>query len=119
MIRWGQGKQCCLCGVSLSCMSICPASLCLQICGEWSLSPSNTVCGLTALSLELFALPLQVLDIREKSLHPNHAEVAASLNNLAVLLKTMGNFDEAEQLYHRSIAIKERALGQNHPQVSY
>lgn len=66
-----------------------------------------------------FALPLQVLDIREKSLHPNHAEVAASLNNLAVLLKTMGNFDEAEQLYHRSIAIKEKALGQNHPQVSY
>eukprot|EP00891_Asterochloris_glomerata_P006867 jgi/Astpho2/6867/Aster-06539 len=59
-----------------------------------------------------------VLDIREKSLHPNHAEVAASLNNLAVLLKTMGNFDEAEQLYHRSIAIKERALGQNHPQVA-
>ena len=70
------------------------------------------------MSLNPSGLPLQVLDIREKSLHPNHAEVAASLNNLAVLLKTMGNFDEAEQLYHRSIAIKERALGQNHPQVS-
>ena len=69
------------------------------------------------MSLKTPPLPLQVLDIREKSLHPNHAEVAASLNNLAVLLKTMGNFDEAEQLYHRSIAIKERALGQNHPQV--
>lgn len=60
---------------------------------------------------------LQVLDIREKELGPDHVDVAASLNNIAVLLKTSGQFEEAEEMYNRSIAIKEKALGPNHPQV--
>ena len=60
---------------------------------------------------------LQVLDIREKELGPDHVDVAASLNNIAVLLKTSGQFEEAEEMYNRSIAIKENALGPNHPQV--
>ena len=59
----------------------------------------------------------QVLDIREKELGPDHVDVAASLNNIAVLLKTSGQFEEAEEMYNRSIAIKEKALGPNHPQV--
>lgn len=58
-----------------------------------------------------------MLDIREKSLGPDHLEVAFSLNNLAVLLRHMGNFEEAEQLYNLSIAIKEKALGPSHPQA--
>ena len=61
---------------------------------------------------------MQVLDIREKELGPDHVDVAASLNNIAVLLKTSGQFEEAEEMYNRSIAIKENALGPNHPQVS-
>ena len=61
---------------------------------------------------------MQVLDIREKELGPDHVDVAASLNNIAVLLKTSGQFEEAEEMYNRSIAIKEKALGPNHPQVS-
>lgn len=56
--------------------------------------------------------------MREKALGPDHLEVAASLNNLAVLLKTAGADEEAEALYSRSIRIKEAALGPNHPQVS-
>lgn len=60
---------------------------------------------------------MQVLQIREKCLGKDHLEVAQSLNNIAVLLKTVGNYDEAEALYKRSITIKEKALGQNHPQV--
>lgn len=62
-------------------------------------------------------LRIQVLDIREKELGPDHVDVAASLNNIAVLLKTSGQFEEAEEMYNRSIAIKENALGPNHPQV--
>lgn len=57
------------------------------------------------------------MDIREKELGPDHVDVAASLNNIAVLLKTSGQFEEAEEMYNRSIAIKENALGPNHPQV--
>ena len=60
---------------------------------------------------------MQVLDIREKELGPDHVDVAASLNNIAVLLKTSGQFEEAEEMYNRSIAIKENALGPTHPQV--
>jgi hypothetical protein len=57
--------------------------------------------------------------MRESSLGPHHLEVAASLNNLAVLLKTVGANEEAEALYTRSIKIKETVLGYNHPQVLF
>ena len=55
--------------------------------------------------------------MRERTLGPEHAEVAGSLNNLAVLLKGMGRYEEAQALYARSIRIKEKALGTAHPQV--
>lgn len=60
----------------------------------------------------------QVLAMREQELGPEHLEVAASLNNLAVLLKTINCNEEAETLFARSIRIKESNLGPNHPQVS-
>ena len=60
---------------------------------------------------------LQVLEMRERTLGQEHAEVAGALNNLAVLLKGMGRFEEAQALYEKSIQIKERALGHAHPQV--
>lgn len=59
----------------------------------------------------------QVLDMREAALGANHPEVAACVNNLAVLLKTVGRHEEAQHLYERSIAIKERSMGPTHPQV--
>lgn len=60
---------------------------------------------------------LQVLAMRERELGPVHLEVAASLNNLAVLLKTINADEEAECLYARSIRIKELNLGLSHPQA--
>ena len=59
----------------------------------------------------------QVLDMREAALGGSHPEVAACLNNLAVLLKSVGRHAEAEQLYVRTIAIKERSMGPTHPQA--
>ena len=41
-----------------------------------------------------------------------------SLNNLAVLYKAQGRYTEAEALYHRSLAIREKALGPEHPDVA-
>ncbi len=38
-----------------------------------------------------------------------------SLNNLASLYHSQGRYDEAEPLYQRSLAIREKALGENHP----
>jgi Tfp pilus assembly protein PilF len=54
----------------------------------------------------------------EKALGPDHPDVAASLNNLAMLYDTQGNYDKAEPFYKRSLAIVEKALGPAHPKVA-
>ncbi len=42
----------------------------------------------------------------------------ASLNNLAQLYHAQGKDAEAEPLYQRSLAIREKALGPEHPDVA-
>src|SRR2546422_10812580 len=66
------------------------------------------------------AMPLadHTLRIREKTLGPDHPDVAASLNNLALLYRTKGQYAQAEPLYQRSLAISEKALGPDHPSVA-
>ena len=44
--------------------------------------------------------------------------MATSLNNLAELHRTQGKYAQAEPLYTRSLAIWEKALGPNHPDVA-
>jgi tetratricopeptide (TPR) repeat protein len=44
--------------------------------------------------------------------------VATSLNNLAALYRAQGKYAEAEPLYQRSLAIREKALGPDHPDVA-
>ncbi len=44
--------------------------------------------------------------------------MAASLNNLAELYLLQGRYTEAEPLYKRSLAIWEKALGAEHPDVA-
>ncbi len=41
--------------------------------------------------------------------------VASSLNNLARLYHSQGNYEEAEPLYERALVIKEKVLGLEHP----
>ncbi len=43
---------------------------------------------------------------------------AASLSNLAGLYHDQGRYAEAEPLYKRALAIVEKALGPDHPQVA-
>ncbi len=45
-------------------------------------------------------------------------ELAPDLNNLALLYHTQGRYAEAEPLYKRSLAIREKALGLDHPDVA-
>ena len=54
----------------------------------------------------------------EKALGPVHPNVATSLNNLAALYQTQGNYAQAEPLYKRALAIWEKALGPVHPNVA-
>jgi CHAT domain-containing protein len=44
--------------------------------------------------------------------------VALTLNNLAIVYCEQGKYADAEPLYQRSLAIKEKALGKDHPGVA-
>ncbi len=44
--------------------------------------------------------------------------LALSLNNLARLYKTQGNYAQAEPLLRRALAIREKVLGSEHPDVA-
>ena len=46
--------------------------------------------------------------IREKIFGRDHPDVAASLNDLALLYHARGRYVEAEPLYERALAILER-----------
>ena len=51
-------------------------------------------------------------------LGPDHPSVATSLNNLALLYYTQGDYAKAEPLYKRALSIREKALGPDHPSVA-
>jgi tetratricopeptide (TPR) repeat protein len=46
------------------------------------------------------------------------SRLATSLNNLAALYQTQGKYAEAEPRYKRSLAIREKLLGAEHPDVA-
>ena len=45
----------------------------------------------------------------------SHPHVATSLDGLAGIFLAQGRYAEAEPLYKRALAIRERALGPEHP----
>jgi tetratricopeptide (TPR) repeat protein len=60
----------------------------------------------------------KALEVAEANVGSDHPNVAMSLNNLAALYKTRGDYAGAEPLYKRSLAILEKALGPDHPYVA-
>jgi tetratricopeptide (TPR) repeat protein len=71
-----------------------------------------------ALYAQAEPLHRRALAISEKSLGPDHPEVARSLSNLALLLRETNRFGEAEPLLRRALAIIEKSLGPDHPSVA-
>ena len=63
------------------------------------------------------AIPLaeRATEFSEQHFGPEEAVTATSLNNLALLYRTMGAYPKAEPLYQRALAIREKALGPEHP----
>ncbi len=53
-----------------------------------------------------------------KLLGKEHLGTATSLNDLAGLYESMGNYQEAEPLYERSLEIYEKVLGPVHPDTA-
>jgi CHAT domain-containing protein/Tfp pilus assembly protein PilF len=66
------------------------------------------------------AIPLaqRQLENQEKKYGPVHRDVAAALNNLALLYGSQGRDTEAEPLYQRAIAILEKVGGLDSPEVA-
>jgi tetratricopeptide (TPR) repeat protein len=52
---------------------------------------------------------------RAVALDPDNADY---LNQAAILRDTMGLYQEAEPLYHKALAIRKQALGENHPDTA-
>jgi CHAT domain-containing protein len=59
------------------------------------------------------------LQIREKTLGPDHRDTATNLTNLARLYRKMGDYAKAEPLLQRALKIYEKVLGPNHPNTAY
>jgi len=58
------------------------------------------------------------LAIRQRMLPDEHPLIAGSLNNLASIHRSLGQFDEAEQATLRTLAIRQKAYGEQHPMVA-
>ncbi len=59
----------------------------------------------------------RLLQIWEKVLGPDHADVATAANNLAMLCERQGKHVEAAILYQQVLGINEKLLGANHPDL--
>jgi len=60
----------------------------------------------------------RVLAIIKKFLGKDDPETASSLNNLAGLLDSKGDYEAAEPLYRRALSIREKVLGAEHPDTA-
>jgi tetratricopeptide (TPR) repeat protein len=60
----------------------------------------------------------RALEIREKTLGPEHPGVVAFLNNLADVYRLKGDLEKAEPLLQRAMVIGEKTLGPDHPTVA-
>ncbi|QWG23137.1 CHAT domain-containing protein [Bradyrhizobium sediminis] len=80
---------------------------------------SAEIAGLSRAGNYSQAVPLaqRLLADMEKAHGPDHRDVAASLNNLALLYGNQGRDAEAEPLYRRSLAIMEKAFGPDSAEV--
>ena len=47
----------------------------------------------------------------------DHPDYAVALNKLGIVVQAQGKYTEAEGLYKRALAIREKALGASHPDV--
>lgn len=57
----------------------------------------------------------QALQLAEAQKGNNPAQYATSLNNLALLYNSMGDYTRAEPLYEEALSIVEKVLGKDHP----
>lgn len=60
----------------------------------------------------------KTLETMEGIVGPDHADLALTLNNLALAHYSQGQYDAAEPFYRRALEIDEKALGKDHASVA-
>jgi tetratricopeptide (TPR) repeat protein len=60
----------------------------------------------------------KALEVAEKSVGPDHPNVATTLNILAEIYREQRQYAQAEPLHRRALTIRENALGPDHPSVA-
>jgi hypothetical protein len=81
-----------------------------------SLSKFGENVGFINIELALFIVE-SVLKTREKTFGPEHLATAESLSGLASLRNAEGHLVDAELCYRRSLTIREKILGYDHPSI--
>ncbi len=61
----------------------------------------------------------EALQIRRRTLGPDHYFTAEAINNLGVCLGIQGRYDEAEPLLREALETRRRLLGEDHPWVAH
>ena len=59
----------------------------------------------------------RVLDIRERTLAPNHFAIASALEHLGNACAARGKISEAFSAFQRALTIREKTLGNEHPSL--
>jgi tetratricopeptide (TPR) repeat protein len=67
---------------------------------------------------EAIATARRVSELKKEALGERHKDYAASINNLAVLLDNLGDFDAAKSLYQQATALNRDVLGERHPEYA-
>ena len=78
---------------------------------------SQALCGQSR-NIEAEALVRRALAQERKLLPPDHADIALSLNDLAVYLHQQGKFPEAEARQREALAMRQRLFQGDHPNVA-
>lgn len=66
---------------------------------------------------EALGYGMRALYVYEQALGPHHADVASIATNVAMIHHILKNYEEAERLYKRGLALKTSTLGAKHPEV--
>jgi tetratricopeptide (TPR) repeat protein len=86
--------------------------------GSWLLDRAGTYLQVHARLTDAKALLERALAIDEAAYGPDHPHVATRLNNLATILRGLGQAEAARPLQDRALAIDEAAYGPDHPEVA-
>jgi eukaryotic-like serine/threonine-protein kinase len=84
----------------------------------WALQVLGDITSQSEKPDEALALYQRALELEERTLGPDHPEVAGTLNNVAIVLQDAGRLPESIRTFERAVALNEKILGPDNPKVA-